>query len=47
MEFFRVAGSREAIEEIRNRLGVVDVISEYVTLQRAGKGYKGLCPFHA
>jgi DNA primase len=42
-----VAGSRDAIEEIRNRLGILDVISEYVTLQRAGKGYKGLCPFHA
>ncbi len=25
---------------------IVDVVSEYVTLRRAGASYKGLCPFH-
>lgn len=35
------------IEEIRSRLDIVDIISEYVTLKQAGGGtYKGLCPFH-
>lgn len=42
-----MADSRFAIEEIRNRVSVLEVISGYVTLQRSGKNYKGLCPFHA
>ncbi len=34
-------------DEIRSKLDIVDVISEYVTLKQAGGGtYKGLCPFH-
>ena len=41
-------GSRDAVkEEIRNRVGVLDVVSEYVSLKRAGKSHKGLCPFHS
>lgn len=44
---FCVADFRDAREEIRQRLGILDVVSEYVTLKRAGKGYKGLCPFHS
>lgn len=42
-----MAGTRDVIDEIRNRLGILDVIGEYVTLQRAGKSNKGLCPFHS
>lgn len=42
-----MADSRDAIEEIRLRVNVLDVISEYVTLKRAGKSCKGLCPFHS
>lgn len=38
--------SRDAVEEIRSRINILDVISEYVALKRAGKSYKGLCPFH-
>lgn len=34
-------------EEVRSRLGIADVIGEYVRLTPAGKGrMKGLCPFH-
>ncbi len=34
------------LEELKSRLDIVDVISDYVELKRAGQNYKGLCPFH-
>lgn len=37
----------EIIEEIRLRSDIVETISEYVSLQRKGKVYLGLCPFHS
>ncbi len=38
--------SDDLIEEVRSRNDIVDVISEYVKLQRRGSNYFGLCPFH-
>ncbi|MBR0132474.1 MAG: DNA primase [Lachnospiraceae bacterium] len=38
--------SDELIEDVRRRNDIVDVIGSYVSLKRAGSGYKGLCPFH-
>jgi len=35
------------IEEVRNRADIVAVVSSYVNLKRAGRLYRGLCPFHA
>ncbi|MBA3235694.1 MAG: DNA primase [Chloroflexi bacterium] len=32
--------------EVKNKLAVVDVVGESVTLKKAGTTYKGLCPFH-
>ncbi|MBX7125285.1 MAG: DNA primase [Cyclobacteriaceae bacterium] len=37
--------SRETIDEIKNRLDLVDVISDFVSLKRAGQNYKALSPF--
>jgi DNA primase len=34
------------ITEVKQRLDIVEFISEYVTLQKAGRNFKGLCPFH-
>ncbi len=36
-----------AITEVKQRLDIVEFISEYVTLQKAGRNFKGLCPFHS
>ncbi|HHY79462.1 MAG TPA: DNA primase [Thermoanaerobacter sp.] len=41
-----MAYSREMIEKVIEANDIVDVISEYVELKKAGKEFKGLCPFH-
>ena len=38
--------SSSVIEEIKNRLSLVDVVSRYLTLHRKGDRFWGLCPFH-
>lgn len=34
------------VDEIKQRIDIVDLVSQYVTLKRAGRGFTGLCPFH-
>jgi DNA primase len=35
------------VGEIKTRLDIVEVISDYLDLRRSGQNYKGLCPFHS
>lgn len=39
--------SEEKVSEIRDRSSIQEVVSDYVTLKKTGKNYKGLCPFHS
>ena len=42
------AGSDASItRQILQAADIVEVVSRYVTLRKAGKDYKALCPFHA
>ena len=38
--------SDSIVESVRQATDIVDVISQYVRLQKRGKNYLGLCPFH-
>ena len=33
-------------EEIKSRLDIVDIISDYLPLRKSGRSYAGFCPFH-
>jgi DNA primase len=37
---------RSEIDEVRSRTDIVSTIEQHVTLKRAGRNLKGLCPFH-
>ena len=37
----------EKITAIKNACDIVDIVSECVSLRRAGANFLGLCPFHA
>lgn len=39
--------AQDAVADIRDRIDIVDLIQEFVPdLKRAGRSYKGICPFH-
>ena len=38
--------SEEDIKAIRQQADIVDVMSRYITLEKQGKNYKAICPFH-
>jgi len=37
---------QKVIEEIRERSDIVEVIGSYIELQKSGRNFKALCPFH-
>lgn len=36
----------EKVREVAERISIVDLVGEYVSLRRSGSNYTGLCPFH-
>jgi DNA primase len=36
----------EKIAEVKERAGIVEVVSDYLSLKKSGANYQGLCPFH-
>ncbi len=36
----------DQIDEVKQKIDIVSLISEYLELKKAGKNYKALCPFH-
>jgi DNA primase len=37
---------RTNIDQVLDKISILDVVSQYVKLRKAGKDYLGLCPFH-
>ena len=36
----------DQVQEVKDKTDIVELINGYVPLKRAGRNYKGLCPFH-
>ena len=41
-----MSAERADVQQIKDRIDIVSVISRYVTLTKAGSSHKGRCPFH-
>ena len=38
--------SQEKIDQIRQSVDIVDVIGQYIPIEKSGRNYKAVCPFH-
>jgi len=36
----------DTLQAVRDRVDIVDLVGRYVSLKKAGRSHKGLCPFH-
>ncbi len=36
----------EKVQEVREKVDIIDLVGRYVELRKAGRNFKGLCPFH-
>ena len=36
----------DIVEDIKNRINIEELVGQYVQLKKAGRNFKGLCPFH-
>ena len=36
----------DIVKKIKEKLSIVDVVSDYVEMKKTGSTYKALCPFH-
>src|SRR3989344_5566374 len=44
--FFEIPAMASDVEEIKKRIDIVDYLGAFITLKKAGRNYKPLCPFH-
>ncbi len=36
----------DQVEEVKGKIDIVELVGQYVALKKAGRNFKGLCPFH-
>jgi len=41
-----IVGTMSTIDEVRDRIDIIDVVGQHVQLKKAGRTFKGICPFH-
>jgi len=44
--FWYSVGMDSDVQQIKDRINIVDIVGQYVKLRRSGRTYMGLCPFH-
>ena len=38
--------SKTSIENLKNQIDIVDIVSSYIELKKSGTSFKACCPFH-